>query len=69
MKYVGWILMSYDCKNCMAWNLGPKLCAAQVEDQNFFYIEELVDPRVAREKDSTAIISVISGQASGKQIE
>jgi len=53
----------------MAWNLGPKLCAAQVEDQNFFYIEELVDPRVAREKDSTAIISVISGQASGKQIE
>lgn len=61
--------MAYDCKNYMPWNLGPKLCAAQVGDQSFFYIKELVDPRVAREKDSTAIISVISGHASGKQIE
>lgn len=53
--------MTYDCKNYMRWNLGPKLCAAQVKGQSFFYIPELVDPRVAREKDSTTIISVISG--------
>lgn len=61
--------MAYDCKRCLPWNLGSELCAAQVEDQSFFYIDELVDPRIAREKDSTAIISVINGHATSKQIE
>lgn len=61
--------MAYDYKRCLPWNLGLELCAAQVEDQSFFFIDELVDPRVAREKDSIAIISVINGQASCKQIE
>lgn len=61
--------MVYDCKKCLPWNLGPELCATQVEDQSFFFIDELVDPRVAREKDSTTIISVMSGQPTSKQIE
>jgi hypothetical protein len=61
--------MAYDCKICLPWNLGPELCATQVEDQSFFYIDELVDPRIAREKDSTAIISIINGQATSKQME
>jgi hypothetical protein len=29
----------FDCKKCLPWNFGPELCAAQVEDQSFFYIE------------------------------
>jgi len=61
--------MAYDCNNCMPWNLGPELCAAQVEDQSFFYIQEIVDPRLARDKDCTAIICVVHGQTSCKQIE
>jgi hypothetical protein len=51
------------------WNLGPELCAAQVEDQSFFFIEENIDPKVAREKESTAFISIVEGSASSKQIE
>ena len=23
---------TYDCKSCVPWSVGPKLCAAQVED-------------------------------------
>jgi len=61
--------MAYDCKRCIPWNCGPELCATQVEDQSFFYFEENIDPRMAREKDCTAIISVLSGDASGKDIE
>jgi len=60
--------MAYHCKKCIPWNCGLKLCATQVEDQSFFYIED-VDPRMAREKECTAVISIVSGQASGKDIE
>lgn len=30
----------FDCMKCIPWNFGPELCAAQVEDQSFFFIEE-----------------------------
>jgi hypothetical protein len=45
------------------------LCATQVEDQSFFYIEECIDPRIAREKASTAVITVLSGAVNAKMIE
>lgn len=48
---------------------GPELCATQVEDQSFFFIEECIDPRVAREKSSTTVISVISGAVNARMIE
>jgi hypothetical protein len=49
--------------------LGLKLCAAQVEDQSFFYIEECIDPRVAMEKSSTTVITVVTGVVNAKQLE
>lgn len=61
--------ITYDCKKCIPWNVGPELCATQVEDQSFFYIEECIDPRVAREKASIAVISVTSGAVNAKQLE
>jgi hypothetical protein len=60
---------SYDCKNEPLWNYGPELCAAQVDDQSFFYIEEHVDHRAIKEKASTTLIIVIEGEANAKQIE
>lgn len=36
--------VTYECKGCVPWNTGPELCAAQVEDQSFFFIEESIDP-------------------------
>ena len=59
----------FDCKKCLPWNFGLELCAAQVEDQSFFYIEEKVDNRMIKEKSSTAIITVIQGNVGEKQIE
>jgi hypothetical protein len=59
----------FDCKRCLPWNYGPKLCATQVEEQSFFLIEECIDPRVAIEKASIAVIKVIEGNANAKQIE
>ncbi|PWZ08767.1 hypothetical protein Zm00014a_022650 [Zea mays] len=56
-------------QKCLPWNFGPELCAAQVEDQSFFYIEEKVDNRMIKEKSSTAIITVIQGNVGEKQIE
>lgn len=44
---------AYDCKKCLPWNCGLELCAAQVEDQSFFYIEECIGPPFAMEKAST----------------
>jgi hypothetical protein len=38
------------------------LCAAQVEDQSFFYIDECIDPRVAQEKASTTVIFSCQGK-------
>lgn len=61
--------VTYNCRRCIPWNYGPKLCATQVEDQSFFFIEENVDPRVAKEKESTAIITIVEGVATGKQIK
>lgn len=60
---------TYDCKRCLPWNVGPELCAAQVEDQSFFFIDECIDPRVALEKASTTVISVKSGTVNAKHIE
>lgn len=58
--------MAYDC---ILWNSGPELCATQVKDQSFFFIDEDIDPRLAREKECTAVISVIAGHATGKDTE
>jgi hypothetical protein len=58
-----------DCHQCVPWNIGPKLCAAQVEDQSFFFIEECVDPRMAKYKENIGVISVLEGKATAKQIE
>lgn len=60
--------VAYNCKKCLSWNVGPELCATQVEDQSFFFIEENIDPKMAREKDSTATISIVEGYADGKDI-
>jgi hypothetical protein len=49
--------------------MGPELCAAQVEDQSFFYIEECIDQRVAQEKASIMVITVVSGTVTAKHIE
>lgn len=51
------------------WNTGPELCAAQVEDQSFFYIKECLVPRLSKEKDCIGVVNVLQGQATGKQIE
>jgi len=40
-----------------------------VEEHSFFYVEECIDPRVALEKGSTAVITVTSGTANAKNIE
>lgn len=60
---------TYECKRCVLWNTGPELCAAQVEEQSFFFIEECIDPRVSKEKECIGVINIIQGHASGKQIE
>lgn len=61
--------VTYNYKRCLPWNFGSELCATQVEDQSFFFIEECIDPRIAREKESTAIIYILRGNANGKHIE
>ena len=60
---------TYDCKRCVLWNTGPELRAAQVEDQSFFFIEECIDPRISKEKENIAVISILEGHATAKQIE
>jgi hypothetical protein len=59
----------FECKRCLPWNVGPELCVAQVEDQCFFYIEECIDPRVAKERACTIVIYVVSGSVNPKQLE
>lgn len=60
---------SYDYRREPLWNLGPELCAAQVHDQSFFYMDEHTDLRASREKASTTIITVIASELSARQIE
>ena len=60
---------AYECKRCVLWNTGPELCVAQVEDQSFFFIEECIDPRLAKEKENIGVISILDGHATAKQIE
>lgn len=55
---------TYDCRSCVPWNYGPELCAAQVENQSFFFIDESIDPRVSKDKESIAVIDNIQGQAT-----
>lgn len=58
-----------ECKREPLWNMGPELCAAQVENQSFFFIDENIDPRASMEKSTTAIITVLRGEVNAKQIE
>ncbi|KAG2564270.1 hypothetical protein PVAP13_8KG244700 [Panicum virgatum] len=58
-----------DCKKEPLWNMGPELCAAQVPDQSFFYIDEHIDMKTSKDKSSTAIIFVVKGELTAKQIE
>jgi hypothetical protein len=60
---------TYECKRSVLWNTGPELCAAQVEEQSFFFIEECIDPKISKEKECIGVISIIQGHATGKQIE
>jgi len=61
--------VTLECKREHLWNDGPELCAAQVPKQSFFYIDESIDPETSKEKASTAIITVVRGELSGKMIE
>jgi hypothetical protein len=45
------------------------MCAIQVEDQSFFYIEEVIDTRMVRERTSTAVITMVQGSVGERQIE
>lgn len=49
----------YQCKRCVPWNMGSELCATQVEDQSFFFIDESIDNRMIKEKSSTTVIYVV----------
>jgi len=51
------------------WNTGLELCATQVKEQSFFFIEECIDPRISKEKECTGVIHIIQGHATGKQVE
>ncbi|WVZ97093.1 hypothetical protein U9M48_042654, partial [Paspalum notatum var. saurae] len=59
----------YDCKQYPIWSLGLELCAAQGEDQSFFYIEENIDPKMIKDKASYAVITVVIGNVNSKAIE
>lgn len=61
--------VTYDCKWCVPWNTGPELCAAQVENQSFFFIEECINPRVVREKECSVVFTMLNVQVTSKQIE
>lgn len=58
-----------ECRREPLWNAGPELCAAQVPDQSFFFIEEQIDHKASKEKASTAIITVTNGEITSRQIE
>ncbi|CAO2150011.1 unnamed protein product [Urochloa humidicola] len=60
---------AFECRREPLWNFGPELCAAQVPDQSFFFIEEQIDHRALKEKSSTAIITVTNGEINARQIE
>jgi len=49
--------------------MGPELCAAQVPDQSFFHIDEHIDLKTSKDMSSTAIITVVHGELTAKQIE
>lgn len=40
-----------------------------MEDQSFFYIDECIDQRVAKEKASIVVITVVNGVVTAKLIE
>ena len=58
-----------ECKREPLWNMGPELCAAQVPDQSFFHIDEHIDLKTSKDRSSTAIITVVHGELTAKQIE
>lgn len=58
-----------DCRREPFWNVGPELCAAQVNDQSFFYIDENIDPKTSREEACIAVITGVRGEVNAKQIE
>lgn len=45
------------------------MCAIQVEDKSFFYIGEVIDTRMVRERTSTAVITMVQGSVGERQIE
>jgi hypothetical protein len=50
---------TYECKRCVLWNTGPELCATQVEEQSFFFIDECIDPKISKEKECIGVINII----------
>lgn len=60
---------TYDCVACLPWNYGPELCAAQSEGQSFFYIDEILDTKITKERASSVIITVLKGVVTSRDIE
>lgn len=60
---------AFDCRREPSWSMGPELYAAQVHNQSFFYIDEHIDQRVIRHRASLAIITVIRGVLTAKELE
>jgi len=58
-----------ECRREPFWNVGPELCAAQVPNLSFFFIDENIDTKTSKEKACFAVITVVKGELSAKQIE
>ncbi|TVU30204.1 hypothetical protein EJB05_21814, partial [Eragrostis curvula] len=57
------------CRSKKLWELVAPLCATQVERQSFFSIPDCPSDINLKERSTTAIVTVISGQVDARQIE
>jgi hypothetical protein len=45
------------------------VCCTYVEGHSFFHIDEIIDTKISMERASTAIITMLRGKVTAKDIE
>ncbi|TVU05367.1 hypothetical protein EJB05_48526, partial [Eragrostis curvula] len=57
------------CKSKKLWEYVAPLCATQVEGQSFFCIPDCPSDNTLKERSNTAIVTVVSGEVTARQLE
>jgi hypothetical protein len=57
------------CQTILPWECTPSMCGFQAPGRGFFYMPDLSSSKLIKERATSVVITIIEGNATGREIE